>query len=62
MHPPVDLPFEQTRRFEHPQMFADRWKRHIKRLGEFLDHGFAASETGEDGAAGGVGKGTEGRV
>jgi|SRR5579862_1682343 len=40
-------------------MFGDGGKRNVEWLGEFLDSGFALGETRENGAAGGVGEGTE---
>jgi hypothetical protein len=40
-------------------MFGDGGKRNVEWLGEFLDRGFALGETRENGAAGGVGEGTE---
>ena len=43
-------------------MFGDGGERHGKRLGQFRDHGFAAGQAGQDGAARGVSEGAKGGV
>jgi len=35
---------------------------HLKRLGEFLNRGFAGGQTSEDGAPGGIGERGEGGI
>jgi hypothetical protein len=47
---------DQPRPFEHLQMLADRWQRHVERLGELGHRLRAGRQIGENGAAGRVGE------
>jgi hypothetical protein len=58
----VNFATEEACRFEDAKVFGDGGEGDAKRGGEFGDRGLALSEAGEDGAASGIGKGTEGRV
>ena len=58
----VNLPLQQTRRFQHAQVLGNRWKRHVKRLGKLGNFGFAARQPREDGAARGIGERAESGV
>ena len=58
----VDLAMEEAGRFEDTKMFGDGGERDPEWFGKFGDFGFAKSETGKDGAAGGVGEGGEGVI
>ena len=51
---------DQTRPFEHTQVFRDRRHAHVERLGEFGHREFAQGETSQNGSAGGVCEGGEG--
>jgi len=58
----IDFTAQQAGGFEDAKMFGDGGEGHAERLGEFGDFGFPLSETGEDGATGGIGERTEGGV
>ena len=58
----VDFTLEEPGGFEDAKMLGDGGERERERFGELADGGFAVSEAGQDGAAGGVGKSGEGGV
>jgi len=62
VHAAVDLALEQAGGFEHAEMLGDRGERHREGLGQFRDHGFAASETRQDGAARRIGQSGKGGI
>ena len=55
----IDFAFEQASGFENTEMLGDGGKGEWERLGEFSDGGFALGEAGENGAACGIGVGSE---
>jgi hypothetical protein len=57
-----DLPADQPRALEHPEVFGNRGQGHRKRLGQPRDRGFAAPEARQDGPPRRVGQGGEGLV
>lgn len=62
VHTAVDFSFEKAGGFQDPQMLADRGEGHVERFGEFLNHGLAERQAGQDGAARRIGKSAKGRV
>jgi hypothetical protein len=55
----VNFALQEAGGFENAQMLGDGGEGEGERLGELGDGGFALGETGENGAAGGIGKGGE---
>ena len=53
---------DQTRPFEHAQVFRDRRHAHVEGLGELGHREFAQGQTSQNRSAGGVGQGGEGRA
>jgi len=58
----VDLAVKQAGGFEDAEMLRDGGEGHGERYGKAFNGGFPLREAGQDGAAGGVGKGAEGGV
>jgi hypothetical protein len=58
----VDGAGQQAGGFEDAKVFGNGGERDLKRFGELRDGGLAASQAGEDGAAGGVGESAESGV
>ena len=58
----IDGAGQQAGGFEDAKMFGNGGERDLKRFGELRDGGLATGQAGQDGAAGGVGEGTEGGV
>jgi hypothetical protein len=58
----IDFAVQQAGGFQYAQVFGDRRKRNVERLGEFADGGFAMCEAREDSAAGGIGEGAKSGV
>lgn len=55
----VDLAAQQAGGFQNSQVLGDRGKRDVEWFGKFADGGLSLRETGEDGAARGIGEGVE---
>lgn len=55
VHTSVDFALQEPGGFEHAQVLGNGGQRDVERFGQFRDHGFAARETREEGAAGGIG-------
>ena len=62
MHAAMDFALKEPGGFKHAEVLGDGGERDAERFGQFGDHGFAAREAREDGAAGGIGEGREGGV
>jgi hypothetical protein len=58
-HAPVPPALHEARTLEHNEVLADGRQRHGERAGELAHRGLAPRQPGDDGAAGGVGEGTE---
>jgi len=52
----VALANEQTRIFEHANMFRDRRQRHLERFGELADGALAGRQSGQHGATRRIGQ------
>lgn len=58
-HPPVPPALHEARTLEDHEVLADGRQRHGERAGELTHCGLAPGQPSDDGAAGGVGEGTE---
>jgi hypothetical protein len=58
-HPSVPPALHEARTLEHNEVLADGRQRHGERAGELAHRGLAPGQPSDDGAAGGVGEGTE---
>ena len=58
----VAAPRDKSGAFEYLEMLGNGGLAHGKRLGQFVDRGFAGGEAGKDGAARGIGESGEGGV
>lgn len=56
MDPAVDFAFEQSGGLEHAKVLGNCRQRHLERLRQLGDHGFAAGEARQDRPAGRVGQ------
>jgi hypothetical protein len=56
VNPAIDFAFEQARGFQDAHVFRDRGQRNAEGLRELGDHGLTLRETGQNGAAGGIGE------
>jgi len=54
VNPPVNLAAQQSRRFQHAQMFGNPRQRHLKWFRELRHRGFTACQARENGAPCGV--------
>ena len=59
VHAPVFFARQQMRPLQHAQMLGHGGQRHLERLRQLRHRGFPARQTGEDGAARGVGQGAK---
>jgi hypothetical protein len=62
VHAAVDFALQKSGGLQHAEVLGDGGERDFKRRGEFADGGLAASQAGQDGAAGGIGQRAEGGV
>ena len=62
VHAAVDFAVEEACGLEDAQVLRDGRQRNAERFGELGNHGLAPSEAGQDGAAGGIRKRTEGGI
>jgi len=62
VNPAGDLPFEQSGRLQHPQVFRNRRQRHCERRRQLAYGCFAERQPGQNGAACGIGEGREGGI
>lgn len=58
-HPPVPPALHEARALEDHEVLADGRQRHGERAGKLAHRGLAPGQPSDDGAAGGVGQGTE---
>jgi hypothetical protein len=56
MHAPVNLPLQQARGLEHPQVFGHRRQRNLEWLGKFRNRGLVLGQAAQDGPPRGVGQ------
>jgi hypothetical protein len=62
VHAAVDFTLEESGGLQDAKVLGDGRERNVKGRGEFADGGLAASQAGQDGAAGGIGQRAEGGV
>jgi hypothetical protein len=62
VHAAGDLALKEAGGLQYAHMLRDGWQRNVKGFGKLCDHGLALREAGQDGAAGGIGEGTEGGI
>jgi hypothetical protein len=58
----VDFALQQSRGFQHAQVFRNGRQGNAKRLGKLGDHRLALRQAGQNGAARGIGKRAKGSV
>ena len=56
MHAAIDLALEEPRGFQHAHMFRNGGQRNAERPCQLRNHGLAMCETGQNGAARGIGE------